>query len=245
MAYYDFDFKKEPKRTHFWRNRLLKKSQEYPEITFAISNSQSFRKQLRRKEFESPVGEDAPLFIGYDIFGVMYPMRDNFSMVAFEKFIQDYRDGLIWPHIKSEDLPADEVNDVVKKVVGITFHQHVTHNPKDVFISFYAPWCKHSKELEPIWRELGIQLQNEPDLEILKYDAVANEVPSGLEVETYPTVYFIPKTTKKAVKYAGGKDIHNFIQFLASITTNEMKGYTRKGGLKANSDKGDEVKNEL
>lgn len=243
VAYYDFHFKKEPKRTHLWRNRLLEKSQEYPEITFAISNSQSFRKQLRRKELEPPAGDETPLFIGYDIFGLMYPMRENFSMPAFDRFIQEYLHGLILPHIKSEEMPRKEENEVVKKVVGINFHRMVTFNPKDVFISFYAPWCKHSKELQPIWLELGKQLQDEPDLDIMKYDAVANEVPSQLEVETYPTVFFIPKTTKKAVKYTGDKNIHNFIQFLATVATQEMKGYDRKG-LKLRLPSGD-VKDEL
>lgn len=240
VAYYDFDFKREPKRTNLWRNRLLKKSQEYPDITFAISNSQSFRKLLRRKEFEPPVDDQTPLFIGYDVFGIMYPMRDNFSMAALDQFIQEYRDGLLWPHIKSEEPPKDPDSDSVIKVVGLTFPRFVTHNPKDVFISFYAPWCKHSQELEPIWKELAEQSRDEPDLDIMKYDAIANEVPPELPVEIYPTVYFIPKSTKKAVKYSGGKDMHDFIHYLASVTTREMKGYNRRGGLKPKTATGDE-----
>ena len=40
-------------------------------------------------------------------------------------------------------------------VVGETFDEIVNDESKDVLIEFYAPWCGHCKNLEPIYKELG------------------------------------------------------------------------------------------
>ena len=40
-------------------------------------------------------------------------------------------------------------------VVGETFNDIVNDESKDVLIEFYAPWCGHCKNLEPIYNELG------------------------------------------------------------------------------------------
>ena len=232
VAYYDMDFKRHPKRTHLWRNRLMEMAKKYPEVTFAISSSQSFRKQLRRQTLEPPKDDEKPLIVGYDNFGLLYLMRDEFSMRSLEQFIVDYKNGDVSPHLRSQEPPQDNHERQVKIAVGGNFHKLVTNNPKDVFINFYAPWCKHSKELEPIWDELAMQLKNEPGVEIVKMDATANEVPSQFEVPQYPTVYFVPKHTKKPVMYNRGKLMHEFVQFLAVHSTDEMKGFKRDGAIK-------------
>ena len=45
-------------------------------------------------------------------------------------------------------------------VVGETFDEIVNDPTKDVLIEFYAPWCGHCKNLEPIYRELGEKVGN-------------------------------------------------------------------------------------
>lgn len=232
VAYYDLDFKRHHQRTHFWRNRLMKKATEHPDLNFAISSSMSFRKILRRKDLVPPVGDEPPLLIAYDLFGTEYVMRDNFTMETFEEFLQQYKKGEVWPHLKSEQVPEVLVENNVKIAVGILFHRMVTFNPKDVFINFYAPWCIHSKELLPIWEEVATQLKDEPDLDVIKMNAVGNEVPSLIEVPQYPTVYFIPKTTKQLIKYDLGKNLHEFLVFVARHATQELLGFHRNGRRK-------------
>ncbi|KAI1306508.1 Protein disulfide-isomerase A3 [Halotydeus destructor] len=232
VAYYDFDFRTNPKWAHLWRNRLVKASQRHPDVKFAISNSQSFRKQLRRQSLEPPKGDDKPIFVGYDNFGTLYLMRDEYTKDAFEQFIVEYKNGDVSPHLRSQEPPVNADKMAVKVAVGGNFHKLVTTNKKDVFIVLYAPWCKHSQELEPVWEELGRQLEAERELDIVKMDAVANEVPSQFEVPQYPTIYFVPKDTKKALRYTGGRYIHEFVQFLAKHATNELALFERDGTLR-------------
>ena len=52
---------------------------------------------------------------------------------------------------------------------------------QDVLIEFYAPWCGHCKKLTPIYDELGAKLADE-DVEIVKMDATANDVPPGNKI---------------------------------------------------------------
>lgn len=233
VAYYDLDFKEKPKRTHKWRNKLIEAAKKHTDITFAISSSQSYRKELRRQTLEPPKGDEKPLVVGYDNLGTLYLMRDEFSDEAFEEFIADFKKGEVAPHLKSQEPPEDNDQRLVKIGTGANFHTLVTQNKKDVFIDFYAPWCKHSQELEPTWEELARQLRDEPDIDIVKMDATANAVPSQFTAEKYPTVYFVPKNTKKPVLYQRGRHIHEFVMFLAEHATEEMRGFNRDGSIKS------------
>lgn len=44
---------------------------------------------------------------------------------------------------------------VLQVVVADTFDEIVNDPEKDVLVEFYAPWCGHCKNLEPIYKELG------------------------------------------------------------------------------------------
>lgn len=96
--------------------------------------------------------------------------------------------------MKSEAIP--ESNDgPVKVAVAKNFDEVVVNNGKDTLIEFYAPWCGHCKKLAPTFDELGEKLANE-EVEIVKMDATANDVPSPYDVRGFPTLYWAPKNSK-------------------------------------------------
>jgi len=128
--------------------------------------------------------------------------------------------------LKSEAIPDDNGMPVTV-AVGKNFDDVVTNNNKDTLIEFYAPWCGHCKKLTPIYDELGQKLKDE-DVAIVKMDATANDVPETFEVRGFPTLFWIPKG-KKPVKYESGRELDDFIKFIAKEATNELKSYDRSG----------------
>lgn len=71
---------------------------------------------------------------------------------------------------------------------------------KDVFVKFYAPWCGHCKNLEPIWREFAQKASSKTDLVVAKFDHTVEYV-DGLDLKSYPTLRFYPKGNKKGIDY--------------------------------------------
>jgi protein disulfide isomerase family A protein 3 len=64
-------------------------------------------------------------------------------------------------------------------------------------------------------------------------DATANDVPATFEVRGFPTLFWLPKDSKDApVKYEGGREADDFIKYIATHATNELKGYDRSGNVK-------------
>lgn len=152
-------------------------------------------------------------------------------METFEEFLNDWKKGDLEPHIKTEAVP--ENNDgPVKVAVAKNFDEIVTNNGKDTFIEFYAPWCGHCKKLAPVYDELGTKLEKE-EVSIVKMDATANDVPSQYDVRGFPTIYWVPKDKNSApVRYDGGRELDDFLKYIAKHSTSELKAYDRKGNPK-------------
>lgn len=83
-----------------------------------------------------------------------------------------------------------------------------------------------------MFEELGTKMSNE-DVEIVKVDATANDVPPQFEVRGFPTLFWLPKDSKnKPVKYDGGREIDDFVKYIAAHATKELSGYDRSGNVK-------------
>lgn len=237
VAYFEIDYEKNPKGTHYWRNRVLKVATNYKDqgVNFAISNVAQFGQELVEFGFEMPRStKDLPPFVAaVDKDGKKFAMKDKFSVDAFDKFVKDFLDGKLEPFMKSEDLPEDNDSAPVKTAVGKNFEELVTKADKDVFIEFYAPWCGHCKSLAPTWEELGNKLKSESGVTIAKLDATANDYSSAFVVHGFPTIYWYPKDTKTPRKYEGGRDISDLLKYVAEHATEELSGYDRSGNEKA------------
>jgi len=236
VAYYDVDYIKNPKGTNYWRNRILKVAQNFVEddLTFAISNAQAFGGEV--EEFGIDTGKDVgskdatPHVAARDKDGKKFVMKDKFSVEAFEKFVNDFKGGKLEPFLKSEEPPADQDSLDVKVAVAKNFDELVLNSDKDILIEFYAPWCGHCKKLAPTFEELGKTLKDE-SVQIVKMDATANDVSGGFVVHGFPTIYWYPKS-KNIQKYEGGREVSDFIEYIAKHSTQELNGWDRKGKKK-------------
>lgn len=227
VVYYDVDYVKNVKGTNYWRNRVMKVAQNYKDkVTFAISNKDKFSAEVEDYGLSSK--GDKPVVAAKNAADQKFNMKDEFSIENFETFVKNFLDGSLEPHLKSEPLP--EKNDgPVKVAVAQNFQELVTDNEKDILIEFYAPWCGHCKKLAPTYEELGKEMKNE-NVEIVKMDATANDVPAPFEVHGFPTLYWVPKNYKSSPKkYEGGRDLNDFINYIAKHSTDELKRYDRSG----------------
>jgi len=239
VVYYNVDYTKDPKGTNYWRNRVLKVAQDYKgKVQFAVSNRNDFSHELDEYGLADKKDKtEKPLVAAQGKSGEKYFMADEFSPENLKKFVDDVLAGKLESFMKSEPIP-DNSNNAVKVVVGKNF-QEIVDQDKDVLIEFYAPWCGHCKKLAPIFDELGEKLKNEKDVVIAKMDATANDVPPQFTVTGFPTLYWVPKGAKASPeRYNGGRELDDFVKFIAQKATSELKGFNRDG-KKKKSDKSD------
>jgi len=234
VAYYDVDYVKNIKGTNYWRNRVLKVGKKLQEeglrVFFAVSNKDDFNHEL--SEFGLDASGDKPVIAARDASDKKYVMSGEFSMENLEQFVRDLTDGKLKPHLKSEPVPEDN-DGPVKVVVAENFDEIVNDESKDVLIEFYAPWCGHCKSLAPKYEELGEKLAKETGVVIAKMDATANDVPSQYEVRGFPTIYYAPRGKKmNPKKYEGGREVKDFLKYLAKESTDGLQTYDRDGKKK-------------
>jgi len=235
VAYYNVDYVKDPKGTNYWRNRILKIAQDYKrKLHFAVSNKDDFTHELEEFGLGDKKGSDKPIIAAHGAMGEKYPMKDDYSPENFKQFLDDLAAGKLEAYMKSEPVP--ETQGPAKTVVGKNFNE-IVNQDKDVLIEFYAPWCGHCKKLTPVWDELGENLARE-DVVIAKMDATANDVPSIYTVTGFPTIYWVPKGKKTApVAYQGGRDLDDFMKYIARESTEELNGWDRDGKKKKSGKK--------
>jgi len=240
VVYYEVDYVKNPKGSNYWRNRVMKVAKGLAEagkkISFAISNAGDMNHEITEYGLTAP--SDKPIAAGRDAADQKFAMTGDFSVEALEQFANDLLEGKLEPYLKSEPIPTNS-DEKVRTVVARQFNEIVNDPDKDVLIEFYAPWCGHCKTLAPKYEELAEKLKNEDEIVIAKMDATANDVPKPYEVSGFPTLYFSPRGSKgNPRKYQGGREVDDFIKYLAKESTNPLKTYTRDGKkVKAKKDK--------
>jgi len=228
VAYYGVDYTKNVKGTNYWRNRVLKVAKDFSGYNFAVSDKNDFQQEL--SEFgQDHVAGDKPGVTAREK-GLKYRMTEEFSMETLKDFLTQLEAGNVEPWIKSEAVPDNSEVDV-KVAVAKNFDELVTNSDKDVLVEFYAPWCGHCKKLTPIYEELGAAMKDE-NVEIVKMDATANDVPPQFDVRGFPTLFWLPKESKTPTSYNGGREKDDFIKYIAEHATEELKGFDRKGKAK-------------
>lgn len=230
IVYYNVDYLKDPKGSNYWRNRVLKVAQDYKrKVRFAVSNREEFSSEVDQNGLAQRKDSDKPIVAAVTDEG-KFPMDDEFSVENLKAFVENVLAGKLEPYMKSEPIPDN--TGPLKVAVGKNFKELVLNSEKDALIEFYAPWCGHCKALAPKYEELAETLASE-DVLIVKMDATANDVPPLFEVRGFPTIYWLPKGNKDSpVPYSGGREVNDFISFIAKHSTDGLKGYSRDGKKK-------------
>lgn len=141
---------------------------------------------------------------------------DKITAETVKEFCQGVLDGKIKQNLLSEEIPEDWDKKPVKVLVGKNFEEVAYDETKNVFVEFYAPWCSHCKELEPIWEELGEKYKDHENVIIAKIDGTANEI-DGLRVRGYPNLRFFPAGPgRKMIEYTKNRTVELFSQFIDS-----------------------------
>jgi len=133
---------------------------------------------------------------------------------GYTAWIAEVLSGTASNWILSEPIPATN-DEHVKVVVAKTFDELVINNDKDVLLEFYAPWCGHCKNLEPIYKNLAEHFAKDNNIVIAKMDATANFVDHSFGIQGFPTIKFFPANNKKDfINYEGARTLDDLISFV-------------------------------
>jgi protein disulfide-isomerase A1 len=144
-----------------------------------------------------------------------YNMEGEITEKNILKFIDDWENNKLKPHLKTAEEPKENNGDVFV-VVGKSYEKEVINNDKDVMLLFYAPWCGHCKALHPKYEEVAKKLKaKNPKLLMAKIDATENEV-ENINISGFPTVKFYPgnKKDKAPLDYNGDITVEDIIKFI-------------------------------
>jgi len=229
VVLYNLDYVKDPKGSNYWRNRVLKVAQDYKrKVHFAVSSKDDYAQEIEKFGLADRKDSDKPLVTMLTKDG-RFGMDKEFSVDNLKQFVEDVLEGKVEPFVKSEPVPSEQGD--LKVAVAKNFKELIADADKDALIEFYAPWCGHCKSLAPKYEELATKLKDE-DVIIAKMDATANDVPPAYDVRGFPTIYWLPKNTKTPIAYNGGREVKDFIKYIAEHSTDGLKGYDKNGKKK-------------
>ncbi|KAL0582567.1 Protein disulfide-isomerase A4 [Plecturocebus cupreus] len=220
VVYYSMDFSFDYRAaTQFQQSKVLEVAKDFPEYTFAIADEEDYAREVKDLGL-SKSREDANTTILHERGGSLPWSWRSLTSTPFASLSLFSKKGNK-PVIKFQPVPKNNKGPV-KFVVGKTFNSIVMDPKKDVLIEFYAPWCRHCKQLEPVYNSLGKRYKGQKGLVFSKMDATANDVPSDrYKVKGFPTIYITPSGDKmNPVKFEGGdRDLEHLGKFIEEHAT--------------------------
>ena len=119
--------------------------------------------------------------------------------------------------IDSYNQSGGNINNKDKGVIKVNFDNFDTVLKSKIpfFIDFYAEWCGHCKDLQPIWKDLSNQVDCNKIL-IGKYEAT-EKLPKDITIDGFPTIILFKNGEK--IIYEGNRQVKDFKNFLNTHTT--------------------------
>merc|ERR1712156_1221909 len=156
---------------------------------------------------------------------------DDFETSDLATFIEDLRTGKVKPFMKSMPVPKKQ-DATVRKIVAHNYDEEIHKTKKDAVVFFYAPWCGHCKEFDPVFKKVAKKLmKTNENIVFGKYDGSSNDIPYMFPpLKGYPSLFFISAYEKfDPIMYQGDrsyKSVKDWINRHSSIflTEDEKEG---------------------
>lgn len=219
VCIYNVDYVRNAKGTQYWRNRVMKVAQKFADLKFAIGSVATWGAVLHEAGKSGGDGEK-PVCLAFADRKEKYLMDEEFSMDSFEAFLNSYKAGELEAHMKSEGA-MDNTGKANLDLTAKNWKSHVDGS-KDLFVKFYAPWCGHCKTLAPKWEEMAEKFADDDSVVIAHFNADANDVPSGFEVQGFPTMFWVPAGGQPQ-KYQEGRETKDMVKFVKKNKTGGKK----------------------
>lgn len=147
---------------------------------------------------------------------------DEITAASLETFLQNYKDGALSAHLKSQPIPESQDEPVVV-VVGKSFDDLVVNSGKNVLVEFYAPWCGHCKKLEPEYTALAEEWKANGNVVIAKVDSTENDAP-GVDISGFPTLMLWKSGASAPLTYSGKRTQADLSEWLVKETGEAVGG---------------------
>ena len=172
------------------------------------------------------------VFCARDSKNSKFVLDGEFSMDTLQKFVEDFTAGKLEPYLKSKPVP--QPNDgPVTVAVSKKFDGVVINNGKDTLIGFYAPWCSHCKNLASIFDNLSTKMKDE-DVAVVKMATHRQQRAIDFRGAQFPHPLLAAQGLQEhgPQQYEGGRELHDFVKYLAKHSTSELKGWGRAEKVK-------------
>ena len=209
VIYYDVNYAHQyVKDTQFIRNKILDIAKHFTDsnLKFAISNEDEFENEIKSLGLEDS-GSDVSVACFTDKQKFRMEPVDDFESSDLAEFIEGLRTGKIKPFMRSMPVPKKQ-DTIVRKIVAHNYDEEIHKTKKDAVVFFYAPWCGHCKEFDPVYKKVAKKLlKSNENIVFGKFDGTGNDIPYMFPpLKGYPSLFFVSAYEKyDPIMYQGDR----------------------------------------